>query len=211
MRPDRRHDPALREQREQADRLDQHGLAAGVGTGDQDRELVGVQLEIERDGMIEQRMPSPANLQVPANLRHEPVDLHGVPRPRTQIVERDAHLPRRGDRRGMGAQQVCQLAQYAQHFAQLGGLGGTQLVAELDDLGRLDEHGVARRGLVMDDAAHARSRRGADRNHVAPAAHRDRRVGRALGLIERSQNGAQLVHHVLAGVAHALARAGKIL
>ncbi len=148
---------------------------------------------------------------MPADLRHEAVDLDGVPGSRAQIVERDAHLPRRRNRRGMRAQQVGQLAQHAQHFAQLGGLGRTQLVAQLDDLGRLDEHGVARRRLVVHDAADAPAGRGADRNHVAPAAHRDGGVGRALGLIERSQDGAQLVRHVLAGFAHVLARAGEIL
>ena len=90
-------------------------------------------------------MATAFDLQMPTNLRHEPVDLHGIPRPRAQIVERDAHLPCRRDRRRVWAQQVGQLAQHAQHFPQLGGLRRTQLVAELDDLGRLDEDGAARR------------------------------------------------------------------
>ena len=49
MRPDRRDDAALREQRQQTDGLDEHGLAAGVWTGDQDGELVGVHIQVERD------------------------------------------------------------------------------------------------------------------------------------------------------------------
>ncbi len=49
MRPDRWDDAALGHQCQQTDRLDQHGLAAGIGTGDQDGEFVGVQFEVERD------------------------------------------------------------------------------------------------------------------------------------------------------------------
>ena len=63
----------------------------------------------------------------------------------------------------------------------------------------------------MHDAAHARARGRADRDDVAPAAQRHRGVGRALGLIERSQDRAQLVHDVLARFADPLARACEIL
>src|SRR5712691_11156028 len=136
--------------------------------------------------MLEERMAATSNLQVPTDLRDEPIDLHRIPRPRTEIVERDAHLPRRSDRVAMRSQQVGQLAQYAQYFPELGGLRGAQLVAKLDDLGRLDEDGAARRRLVVHDAAHPRARGAADRTAVTAPAHRDRGIGRALGLIERS-------------------------
>ena len=45
---DRRDDPALRHETQQADGLDQHGLATGVRAGDEHGELVGCQFEIER-------------------------------------------------------------------------------------------------------------------------------------------------------------------
>ena len=47
--PDRRHDAALGQRGREADRLEQHGLAAGVGAADEQRPLVGRELEVERD------------------------------------------------------------------------------------------------------------------------------------------------------------------
>src|SRR5258705_4276347 len=155
-------------------------------------------------------MSSPAYFEMPTNLRHKPIDLHRVSRPRAEIVERDAHLPGGGDRVAMWAQQVGELAQHAQHFPQLGGLRGAQLVAQLDALGRLDEHGAAGRRLVVHDAADPRARGRANRNDVAAAAHRHRGIGRALGLIERSQDRAELVHHMFACLADALAGTRQI-
>src|SRR3989442_15499422 len=52
MRPDGRHDAALREERQQTNGFDQHGLATGVGTGHKNRELVGMKFEIEWDNNV---------------------------------------------------------------------------------------------------------------------------------------------------------------
>ena len=48
-RPDRRHDPALRQRGGQTHRLEQHGLPAGVGAADEQRALAGGKAQIERD------------------------------------------------------------------------------------------------------------------------------------------------------------------
>ncbi len=160
--------------------------------------------------MIQQRVTPSPDLEMATNLRHEPVHFHRIPSPRAQIVEGDAHLPGRRDRVAMRAQQVGERAQHAQHFPQLGGLRGAQLVAQLDALGGLDEHGAAGRRLVVHDAADPRARGRANRNDVAAAAHRHRGIGRALGLIERSQDRAELVHHMFACLADALAGTRQI-
>jgi len=47
-----RDDAALREQRQQTDGFYQHGLAAGVGTGERDGELVRVHIQVERDDEV---------------------------------------------------------------------------------------------------------------------------------------------------------------
>src|SRR2546427_576372 len=127
-------------------------------------------------------MASISDLQVPADLRHEPVHFHRIPRPRAQVVERDTHLPGGRDRARMRPEQIGQLAQDAEYFALLGGLRRPQLVAELDDLGRLDEDGAARRRFVVHDAADAGPRGGANRDHIAATAYGNRGVGRALAL-----------------------------
>ena len=209
VRTDGWDDTALCEQGEQADRLDQNGLATRIRTGDEDGELIREELKIERHRMVEQRMAPAADLHVAADLRHEPVHFHRIPRPRAQIVERNAHLPGGRDRGHVRPEQVGQLAQHPEHFALLGGLRRAQLIAELDDLGRFHEHGAARRRFVMDDAAHPRPRGVADRDHVAAAADRDRGVRCALALIEASEDRPQAVDHALSSFAHALAGAGE--
>src|SRR5712692_4098396 len=73
MRADRRDNPTLCKQRQQADRLDQNGLAAGVGAGNEDGELVGMKFEVERHRVLEERMPTTSNPQMAANLRHEAI------------------------------------------------------------------------------------------------------------------------------------------
>src|SRR5439155_18073038 len=57
VRPDRRNHAALRQQRQQPHRLDEHGLAAGVRSRDQHRELIGRKLEIEWHHCLAPRPP----------------------------------------------------------------------------------------------------------------------------------------------------------
>src|SRR5439155_1515946 len=81
----------------------------------------------------------------------EAVHLHGVTGASAEVVEGDTHLPGRGEPLAVRPQQVGQLAQHPLHLPLLGSLQIAQLVAELDDLGRLDEHRrPARRRVVHD-------------------------------------------------------------
>ncbi len=82
-----------------------------------------------------------------------------------------------------------------------------QRVAELDRLGRLDEHGRARGRFVVHDAADARARAAAHRDDVAPAPQRYGRVGRTLGRIERAENRFEALDQALARLAHCAAGA----
>src|SRR5262245_17985221 len=152
-------------------------------------------------------MSPPFDLEMSADFWYESIYCDGVPRARTKVVERDTHLPRRRDHGRLRPQQIRELAQHPQHFPLLGRFRRAQLVAQLTDLRRLDEDRAARRRLDVHDAANARARRAPNRDDVAAAAHRDRRIGRALGLIQCSENRTEPVHHVLAGLAHPRARA----
>ncbi len=77
---------------------------------EQNSEFVRREIEIEGNRPIDERMATAANLQLPTNLRHEPVHFHRISRARAEIIERDTHLPCRGDRVALGAQHVGQLA-----------------------------------------------------------------------------------------------------
>src|SRR2546430_9227460 len=74
-------------------------------------------------------MAASSDLQRPRpDRRSEAVHFHGIARAGAQIVECDAHLPRRRDRVAMGAQQLREIPQYLQHFPLLVQLGGAQRV-----------------------------------------------------------------------------------
>ena len=97
--PDGRDDAALRQQTGEAHRLDEHGLAARVGTGDEDGPFVGSELQIERHhdhlAAFQQRVTAGADVERPRVDRGgETVHLHGVAGAGTEVVEGDAHLPR---------------------------------------------------------------------------------------------------------------------
>ena len=144
-----------------------------------------------------------------ADRGREAVHLDGVARPGAQVIERDAHLPRSGQGVAPRAQQVGQLAQHAEHFALLLRLSGAQRVAELDDLGGLDEHGGSGRRLVVDDAAHAAAGGRADGDDVAAAPQRHGGVGRAVGRVEGAEQRLEPGDEALAYLPHVLARAGQ--
>src|SRR5260370_57688 len=84
-------DPTLRQQREQTDGFDQHRLTARVGTRNQNRELVGKQLQIKGYGMIQQRVTPCPDLEMRADFGHEAVSLDRIPRPRARL---DRAIPR---------------------------------------------------------------------------------------------------------------------
>ena len=209
---ERRNDAALGHQAQEPDGLDEHRLAARIRTGDEDRELVGREHQVERNDRClaadEERVAAVADRQrARPDRRGEAVHFHGIARPRAQVIERDTHLPRGRERRATRAQQIRQLAQHAQHFALLFGFRRPQGVAQLDHFGRLDEHCGARGGLVVHDAAHAGARRRAD--DVAAPAQGDGGIGRTVGRVERAEHRVEPADETLACLAYALARAGE--
>ena len=90
-------------------------------------------------------------------------------------------------------------------------LGGAQLVAQLDHLGRLDEQRGARRRLVVHDPADVAAGGAADRDHVAAAADGDGGIGGALGGVEPAQQTLELLDESLARFAHLGAGARQLL
>ena len=153
-------------------------------------------------------MPSiPDRERAGPDRRREPVHLDGVARPGAQVVEREAHVPRRGDRVAVRAQQLGQLAQHPQHLALLFRLGRAQRVAELDHFRRLEEHRGAGRRLVVDDAADLGAGRGPHGDHVAAAPQRDARVGGAVTRVEAAEDGVEPRDEPVPRVAHRLTRA----
>ena len=99
---------------------------------------------------------------------------HGVARPRDQVVHRHAHLDRAAQHGELGPEQVGQLAKHAERLPLLGGLGLGERVAQLDRVGGLDEERSRAARLVVHDARGPAARVAANRDHVAPAPHRDR-------------------------------------
>ena len=96
-------------------------------------------------------MSSSSDFQMTADLRDKAIHHDSVASPRAKVIECDAHLPRCSDTVALRPQHIGQLAQHPQHFALLGRLGCAQLIAELDDFGRLDENRRTRRRFVVDD------------------------------------------------------------
>ena len=163
---DRRGNARLRQRRDEAERLEQHRLAAGVRSGDEQRALVGIHLEIERhdvDALREQqRMPSVADREALARRRRASAgaqrELDREARARVQRVELDERVERREHRVAMRTQRVGELAQNALDLLELLGLELANAIAELDRRRRLDEQRAARRRRVVHDAADGAAR-----------------------------------------------------
>ncbi|OLC47265.1 MAG: hypothetical protein AUH68_01270 [Gemmatimonadetes bacterium 13_1_40CM_4_69_5] len=110
----------------------------------------------------------------------------------------------------MRPQQVGELAQHALHLALLGRFEIAQLVAQLDDLGRLDEHRRPARRGVVDDAADARARGGAHGDDVAVVADGHGGVGDGVLRVEAVQQRFEPCDETLARLAHGLASPGEV-
>ena len=109
----------------------------------------------------------------------------------------------------MGAERIRELAQHPQDLTLLVSLGRTQGIAQLDDLGRLQEYRGARRRLVVHDATDARAGGRADRDHIAALADRDGCVWRAVRGIEAHEHGLELLDQALAGFPYGPAGASE--
>src|SRR6267378_1280439 len=93
---DGRGDSRLNERGEKPERLEEHGLAAGVGPGDEQRALIREHLEIERndvDTLRDEKRVAPLGDRESfggiGQLRRSAPEFHGVPRARHERVEYD--------------------------------------------------------------------------------------------------------------------------
>ena len=213
---DRRDDAALRQRRRETDRLEEDGLAAGVGTADQQRALAGIHLQVERHHRLgsgqEQRVAAvhdPERRRRRVHLGDFPLDRDRVPRPRHQVVHRDAHLDGAPKGRQLRPQQSGQLAQHPERLALLLDLGLAQRVAQLDRLGRLDEERAGASRLVVHDAGGTVARVPPHGNDVAAAAHGDRGIGRGDVGLEASQQRVEPAKEPLPRLLHLAARGGE--
>ncbi len=204
---------ALVHRGKQADRLERHGLAAGIGSGDNEGVKAVAQLHVDGHGLglVQQRMPRAA--QQDALLLHR----------RRLAVELVAEL-------GLGEDQVQpgqQLEVRVDVLPVLGAVGGelgedpldlelllgrqlAQLVVGLDRRHRLDEQGLASGGDVVHKPRHRALVVGPDGHDVAVGAHRDDRLLQRLGVGGRGEDLLQRVPRPCRGGAHLAPDRGKL-
>ncbi len=162
---------ALVQHRQQPERLQRHGLAAGVRAGDHQRPDA-LERQVDRHGRrrVEQRMAGGAQVDLGRRLDAAP-----VPRPRQgRPGEREVEGRQRGSQVVEGHALVAdQPRERAQDARLLLGLLRRQLphlVVCFDKLHGLDEERLPGAGAVVDDARHRRARRRLHRQHRAAAA-----------------------------------------
>ena len=178
---------------EQSDGLEGDGLAAGVGSGDQDAAGVGAERGGDgHDVAGEQRVAGGMEDEFGV-LAADPVELivlGGQGRVEfcgesgLGLGEVDLREATDGGSDGAGLRADCRAerAKDAFDFALLLALGLAQAIAEFDDGQRLDEQGGAGGGDVVDDGGHLAAQFGLDRDDVASVALGDQRLlGDALG------------------------------
>ena len=173
-------------QHEQADRLEGHGLPAGVRSGDHERLEVGAEAHVDRDNVAalgdEQRMARGHEVELPVAVEERPLAVEEV----RQLGLREGEI----DARERGHQRLelvavlldaaRQLVEDPLHLGPLGQLGLAQRVVRFEDLQRLDEDGRPRRGLIVDDALHRAAHLRLHGHDIAAAAQRhDRLLERA--------------------------------
>ncbi len=178
----RRAQAALVEDGREPERLQGHGLAAGVRPADHER-AQRAELEVDRDrrGPVEQRVARPEQHDFVA-LSHE----RAPPAAREAAagdgeVERCGGVDERHERLGLCGDERREVAQDPGDLVALGDLGLAQAVRVVDRRQRLDEQRLARAGGVVNDAGHAPPGRGLQRQDGAAAALGDEVVLEMLG------------------------------
>jgi hypothetical protein len=191
LRTDRRRDSGLRQRRQQTDRLEQDGLAACVRPGHEERSLVRIHRQIERNDISTLRDEQ----RVAAVLHVEPLARRDERRGRAgecvgetcageQRVELDERVERRDNFVAPRAQLVGQLDQNALDLFDFIRLELAHTVAELDRRRRLDEYRRTGRRRVVHDPAGDRASAATNGNDEPAVAHRHRHVGHAMLRIE---------------------------
>ena len=215
-RPHRRHDAALRQRGGETHRLEEHRLAAGIGTTDEERAFVGAEVEIERyhrSGTGKEKRVTPAADRQRGNpdlhLGHLTLHDHRVARPGDEIVHRDEHLDQVAERLELRTQDIGELAQHPERLPLLFRFGFPKGVAELDGLGGLDEERARASRLVVDDSGGPRTGVAPHRDDVPPTAHGDAGVVcRGVG-VEPAQQRLEFSDQPIPGDVHLAPRGGQ--
>ena len=205
-----RPEPALMQQRREAERLQRDGLAAGVRPRDDERpEVVELEVDRHRDRRIEQRVPCAAKVDAVTD-RH----LGAPPRPREGPArDGEVDLPDGLDERdepvGAGAHGGRELAQDPRDLVALCALRLTEPVRVLDDGERLDEERLARAGAVVDDAGHAPAGGRSEREHGPARARGDEVVLQVLAQLGVTREALEPLGQACASLPELAAEAAK--
>ena len=182
-------EPGLVHQRQQPQRAQGDGLAAGVRTGDHQRRVAVAETEVDRhDPAAQPRMAGAEEHDVGPIGRLRPDAVHLAPR-RALAAQRSNRASAASVSRSATALAATS-ADSSSRIRSLLALGGLRLapgVAQLDRDERLDEQGLAAARGVVDDALDPAPRIGLDRDDVAAVAQGDQRLlegARALCLDE---------------------------
>ena len=172
---------------EQSDRLQADGLAAGVGAGNQQDALLRAQRDGERhdaapfarERLLQQRVARLAQRQA-AIVRDDRHAGHEVER-RLRLGHQEVQLADEGGTAQkvgqIGTQEVGELKQDLADLALLLEVELRDVVLQLDDLGGLDEGGLAGGGHVVHEAGQLALGGSAHRDKVFPVADGHVRVG----------------------------------
>ena len=181
-------------QREQPERAQRHGLAAGVRAGHDERREAVAEADVDRDDAAGQaRVPRREQLHLRALRRLGPGRAHlarelRLGRPEVEPGEGVERLAQRPDVR---ADQRGQLVEDPLDLLLLGELRLAPGVAELDDDERLDEQRLAAPGRVVDDALDPALRLGLHGHDVAPVPERDDRLLERAAELDRADEGVE--------------------
>ena len=175
-------EPGLVHQREQPERAQRDGLAAGVRAGHDERRVVAAEADVDRDDAAGQaRVAGGQELDLGTVRGLGPDGAHvagqlGLRRPE---VEPGQRVERLAQRRGVGGDERRQLVEDPGDLLVLRDLRFAPGVTQLDRDERLHEQRLAAPRRIVDDALDPAPRLGLDRDHVAPVAKRHD------GLLER--------------------------
>ena len=206
----RQRQPGVGHQRQQSDRLQRHRLAAGVRPGDHEHPLLAGEVHVERhDGArrvlrgeraLQRRMARPDEAQADPRRDVRPAGARRL-RPvgrRLEQVEPPEQVGRARDLLAPVAQRLGVLAQDPLDLLPLLLAQQGELVVHLDRLHRLDEEGLQRIALGVDDPRQAPRRVGPDRHDEAVVALRDVAVAQdVLRPLRLEQPGEDRLHLLL--------------
>ena len=165
---------------QQPRRLEADGLAAGVGSRDEQDALARGKgdgqghdaFALFLQGLLEQGVAGLAQVHFPilGDHRHAGDEVEGglgLGHQEVDLADEDGAVRQLRD---AGTQGVAEFAQDARDFPRFGEAEFADLVLELDDLGGLDEGGLAGGGLVVDEARELALAGAGDGDEVASVA-----------------------------------------